>query len=158
MFKSSGRQRLLASRLIVSVYNAESGHSMPEKTVTSKNGNGNKDKPTSSDVNKASTVVKQFVVDCSREDYKPLMEQEVNGLTYRYVTNAKARFYDTYNRTFTAQDPILDPSQYDLREYVKEPMTLVQYLYVAVDAVIRVDLLSEKYDLSQGSVAHIVIL
>lgn len=38
---------------------------------------------------------------------------------------AKARFYDAYNRTFTAQNPILDPSQYDLREYVKEPMALV---------------------------------
>lgn len=50
-------------------------------------GNGNKDKPTSSDVNKTSTVVKQFVVDFSREDYKPLMEQEVNGLTYRYVNS-----------------------------------------------------------------------
>ena len=55
------------------------------------NGNGNKDKPTGSDVNTTSTVVKQFVVDFSREDYKPLMEQEVNGLTYRYVNSDKAR-------------------------------------------------------------------
>ena len=58
---------------------------------------------------------------------------------------AKARFYDAYNRTFTAQDPILDPSQYDLREYVKEPMALVQYLvqylYVRDNAVNRVDIL-----------------
>ena len=198
------------------------------------NGNGNKDKPTGSDVNKTSTVVKQFVVDFSRQDYKPLMEQEVNGLTYRYVNSdkarlsvvvqgiengssslldsrgelhayyhtdylgttdyltsavnskviswtyynewgeithnsvlkcgqreldlvkeyaphdydavldlyyAKARFYDAYNRTFTAQDPILDPSQYDLREYVKEPMALVQYLYVKANAVNWIDLL-----------------
>ena len=196
------------------------------------NGNGNKDKPTGSDIKKTSTVVKQFVVDFSREDYKPLMEQEVNGLTYRYVNSdkarlsvvvqgiengssslldsrgelhayyhtdylgttdyltsavnskviawtsynewgeithnavlkcgqreldlvkeyathdydavldlyyAKARFYDAYNRTFTAQDPILDPSQYDLREYVKEPMALVQYLYVRDNAVNWID-------------------
>lgn len=197
------------------------------------NGNGNKDKPTGSDVVKnTSTVVKQFVVDFSRQDYKPLMEQEVNGLTYRYVNSdkarlsvvvqgiengssslldsrgelhtyyhtdylgttdyltsavnskviawtsynewgeithnavlkcgqreldlvkeyathdydavldlyyAKARFYDAYNRTFTAQDPILDPSQYDLREYVKEPMALVQYLYVRANAVNWID-------------------
>ena len=52
---------------------------------------------------------------------------------------AKARFYDAYNRTFTAQDPILDPSQYDLREYVKEPMALVQYLYVRDNAVVFID-------------------
>ena len=196
--------------------------------------NGNKDKPTGSDVMNTSTVVKQFVVDFSRKDYKPLMEQEVNGLTYRYVNSdkarlsvvvqgiengsaslldsrgelhayyhtdylgttdyltsavnskaiawtsynewgeithnavlkcgqreldlvkeyathdydavldlyyAKARFYDAYNRTFTAQDPILDPSQYDLREYVKEPMALVQYLYVKANAVNWIDAL-----------------
>ena len=196
------------------------------------NGNGTQDKPTGSDVNKTSTVVKQFVVDFSREDYKPLMEQEVNGLTYRYVNSdkarlsvvvqgiengssslldangelhayyhtdylgttdyltsavnskviswtsynewgeithnavlkcgqreldlvkeyathdydavldlyyAKARFYDAYNRTFTAQDPVLDPSQYDLREYVKEPMALVQYLYVRDNAINAID-------------------
>lgn len=35
--------------------------------------NGNQDKPTGSDVKKTSTVVKQFVVDFSREDFKPLM-------------------------------------------------------------------------------------
>ena len=196
------------------------------------NGNETQDKPTGSDVKKTSTVVKEFVVDFSREDYKPLMEHEVNGLTYRYVNSdkarlsvvvqgietgssslldangelhayyhtdylgttdyltsavnskviswtsynewgeithnavlkcgkreldlvkeyathdydavldlyyAKARFYDAYNRTFTAQDPILDPSQYDLREYVKEPMALVQYLYVRDNAVNWID-------------------
>ena len=200
------------------------------------NGNDTQDKPTGSDVKKTSTVVKEFVVDFSREDYKPLMEHEVNGLTYRYVNSdkarlsvvvqgietgssslldekgelhayyhtdylgttdyltsavnskviswtsynewgeithnavlkcgkreldlvkeyathdydavldlyyAKARFYDAYNRTFTAQDPILDSSQYDLREYVKEPMALVQYLYVADNAIIFVDILGK---------------
>lgn len=35
-------------------------------------------------------MVKQFVVDFSREDYKPLMEQEVNDLTYQYVNSDKA--------------------------------------------------------------------
>ena len=199
---------------------------------------------TGSDVNKTSTVVKQFVVDFSREDYKPLMEQEVNGLTYRYVNSdkarlsvvvqgiengssslldangelpayyhtdylgttdyltsavnskviswtsynewgeithnavlkcgqreldlvkeyathdydavldlyyAKARFYDAYNRTFTAQDPILDPSQYDLREYVKEPMALVQYLYVRDNAVNWIDPSGEAWFDAQGN-------
>lgn len=202
------------------------------------NGNETQDKPTGSDVKKTSTVVKEFVVDFSREDYKPLMEHEVNGLTYRYVNSdkarlsvvvqgietgssslldekgelhayyhtdylgttdyltsavnskviswtsynewgeithnavlkcgkreldlvkeyathdydavldlyyAKARFYDAYNRTFTAQDPILDPSQYDLREYVKEPMALVQYLYVRDNAVNLIDILGLYY-------------
>ena len=201
------------------------------------NGNETQDKPTGSDVKKTSTVVKEFVVDFSREDYKPLMEHEVNGLTYRYVNSdkarlsvvvqgietgssslldangelhayyhadylgttdyltsavnskviswtsynewgeithnavlkcgkreldlvkeyathdydavldlyyAKARFYDAYNRTFTAQDPILDPSQYDMREYVKEPMALVQYLYVKANAVNWIDPLGLK--------------
>ena len=52
---------------------------------------------------------------------------------------AKARFYDADNRRFTAVDPILDPSQYDLREYVTDPMQLVQYLYVKDNAVNWID-------------------
>ena len=63
---------------------------------------------------------------------------------------AKARFYDADNRTFTAQDPILDPSQYDLREYVTDPMQLVQYLYVKDNAVNRLDPLGEIDYLTQG--------
>ena len=43
------------------------------------------DKPTGSDVNKTSTVVKQFVVDYTTETFEPLMEHEVNGLDYKYV-------------------------------------------------------------------------
>ena len=54
---------------------------------------------------------------------------------------AKARFYDADNRRFTAVDPILDPSRYDLREYVTDPMQLVQTLYVKDNAVNWVDLL-----------------
>ena len=45
----------------------------------------------SPELNKTSTVVKQFVVDFSSETYKPLMEHEVNGLDYRYVYSDKAR-------------------------------------------------------------------
>lgn len=51
----------------------------------------------------------------------------------------KARFYDADNRRFTAVDPILDPSRYDLREYVTDPMQLVQYLYVKDNAVNWID-------------------
>lgn len=58
---------------------------------------------------------------------------------------AKARFYDADNRRFVAVDPILDPSQYDLREYVTDPMQLVQYLYVKNNAVNWIDLLGEYY-------------
>lgn len=54
---------------------------------------------------------------------------------------AKAQFYDADNRRFAAIDPILDPSQYDLRQYAKEPMALVQYLYVKNNAVNWIDLL-----------------
>ena len=39
----------------------------------------------SPELNKTSTVVKQFVVDYTSETYEPLMEHEVNGLDYRYV-------------------------------------------------------------------------
>ena len=53
---------------------------------------------------------------------------------------AKARFYDADNRRFAAIDPILDPSQYDLREYVTDPMQLVQYLYVKDNAVNWIDM------------------
>lgn len=57
---------------------------------------------------------------------------------------AKARFYDADNRRFAAVDPILDPSQYDLREYVTDPMQLVQYLYVRDNAIILIDPLGES--------------
>ena len=39
----------------------------------------------SPELNKTSTVVKEFVVDYTTETHEPLMEHEVNGLDYRYV-------------------------------------------------------------------------
>ena len=190
----------------------------------------------SEELNKSSTVVKEFVVDYNTETFEPLMEHEVNGLDYKYVygndrlsvditsvTNsmsivengdhvrlyyhmdylgtadyltspvslkvtswthynewgeithnavlkcgqreldlvkryathdydnvldlyyAKARFYDADNRRFVAVDPILDPSQYDIREYVDDPMQMVQYLYVVNNPVLFVDLLGLYY-------------
>ena len=70
---------------------------------------------------------------------------EITYATHEYddVLNqfyAKARFYDADNRRFAAVDPILDPSQYDLREYVTDPMQLVQYLYVKDNAVNWIDM------------------
>lgn len=72
------------------------------------NGNETQDKPTGSDVKKTSTVVKEFVVDFSREDYKPLMEHEVNGLTYRYVNSDKARLSVVVQGIETGSSSLLD--------------------------------------------------
>ena len=52
---------------------------------------------------------------------------------------AKARFYDAENKRFVAQDPILNPAEYDIGSYVKDPMMLVQYLYVMDNAVNWID-------------------
>ena len=185
----------------------------------------------SPELNKTSTVVKQFVVDYTTETYEPLMEHEVNGLDYRYVYGndrlsvnitgvengsakliengnqirlyyhmdylgtadyltspvslkveswthynewgeithnavlkcgqreldlvkryathdydavldfyyAKARFYNADGRHFSAIDPILDPSLYDIKEYVNTPLQLVQYLYVVNNPLNEID-------------------
>ena len=56
---------------------------------------------------------------------------------------AKAQFYDAHDRRFTAVDTILDPSGYDLREYVRDPVQLVQYLYVQNRPLTHIDPLGE---------------
>ena len=75
---------------------------------------------------------------------------EITYATHEYddVLNqfyAKARMYDAENKRFTAGDSILDPSKYDLREYVTNPMQLVQYLYVSDNAIIFIDPLGESF-------------
>ena len=67
---------------------------------------------------------------------------------------AKARFYDTDNRRFTAVDPILDPAQYDLKAYANDPMQLVQYLYVKDNAVNYIDPLGLCFFDSKGNWRH----
>ena len=196
----------------------------------------------SPELNKTSTVVKQFVVDYTTETYEPLMEHEVNGLDYRYVYGndrlsvnitgvengsaklvenanqirlyyhmdylgtadyltspmtgkveswthynewgeithnavlkcgvreldlvkryathdydqvlgmyyAKARFYAPENRRFTAVDPILEPSQYDIKDYVNNPVHLVQYLYVSNNPIVYIDPLGLMNYLTQS--------
>ena len=52
---------------------------------------------------------------------------------------AKARFYDAEHRRFISLDPILIATEYDIREYVKKPTQLVQYLYVRNNPLIYVD-------------------
>ncbi|TWH78104.1 RHS repeat-associated core domain-containing protein [Sedimentibacter saalensis] len=185
----------------------------------------------SPELNKTSTVVKQFVLDYTSDTFEPLMEYEVNSLEYRYVYGndrlsvnitgvdtsagnlienvnqirlyyhmdylgtadyltspmtgkveswthynewgeithnavlkcgqreldmvkryathdydsvlsmyyAKARFYDAQNRRFASIDPILDGSVYDITDYAKDPVQLVQYLYVKNNPVIYID-------------------
>ena len=65
---------------------------------------------------------------------------------------AKARFYDAHDRRFTAVDPILDPSGYDLREYVSNPVQLVQYLYVENNPIIYIDPSGESIAAAVGTV------
>ncbi len=60
---------------------------------------------------------------------------EITYATHEYddVLNqfyAKARMYDAENKRFDAVDPILDPAEYSISNYVSDPMMLVQYLYV----------------------------
>ena len=71
---------------------------------------------------------------------------------------AKARFYDADNRRFAAVDPILDPSWYDLREYVTDPMQLVQCLYVKNNAVLLIDELGLKALLPYPGMIHSAVM
>lgn len=52
---------------------------------------------------------------------------------------AKARFYDADNRRFAAVDPILNPAEYSISNYVSDPMMLVQYLYVRNNSINWID-------------------
>ena len=67
---------------------------------------------------------------------------------------AKARFYDAHDRRFTAADPILDPSGYDLREYVENPVQLVQYLYVGNEPLDYIDPLGLCFFDKDGNWRH----
>ena len=228
---------------------ADSGIMLLASSNKDHSGKKPSDKPTGSDVKKTSTVVKEFVVDYTTETHEPLMEHEVNGLTYRYVYGndrlsvnitgvengsskliengnqirlyyhmdylgtadyltspltgkveswthynewgeithnavlkcgqreldlvkryathdfdavlnqyyAKARFYDAENRHFTAMDPILDPSQYSIKEYVDEPVQLVQYLYVSNNPIVYIDF-SGKWTAAIGANAAVAFI
>ena len=69
---------------------------------------------------------------------------EITYATHEYddVLNqfyAKARMYDAVNKRFDAVDPILNPAEYSISNYVSDPMMLVQYLYVKDNAVNWID-------------------
>ena len=71
------------------------------------------------------------------------------GHEYDAVLNlyfAKARFYDAENRRFISMDPV--------KGSVKDPISMVQYLYVKNAPLIYTDPTGEKYSLAQGTVAH----
>ena len=76
---------------------------------------------------------------------------EITYATHEYddVLNqfyAKARMYDAENKRFTAVDPILNPAEYSISNYVSDPMMLVQYLYVADNAVTYIDITGQSFD------------
>ncbi len=56
---------------------------------------------------------------------------------------AKARFYDPETRRFMAVDPILNPVEYAVSDYLLQPMQLVQYLYVLDNPINDIDLSGE---------------
>ena len=76
---------------------------------------------------------------------------EITYATHEYddVLNqfyAKARMYDADNKRFAAIDPILNPAEYSISNYVSDPMMLVQYLYVADNAVTYIDITGQSFD------------
>ena len=76
---------------------------------------------------------------------------EITYATHEYddVLNqfyAKARMYDAENKRFTAVDPILNPAEYSISNYVSDPMMLVQYLYVRDNAVTYIDITGQSFD------------
>ena len=71
---------------------------------------------------------------------------EITYATHEYddVLNqfyAKARMYDADNKRFAAIDPILNPAEYSISNYVSDPMMLVQYLYAKNNPIRWIDLL-----------------
>lgn len=75
---------------------------------------------------------------------------EITYATHEYddVLNqfyAKARMYDAESKRFTAMDPVLDASQYDLRQNTNDAAQLIQYLYARNNPINLIDLLGLYY-------------
>ena len=92
------------------------------------------------DYNEWGEITHNAVLKCGQRELDLVKEYATHDfdsvLTMYY---AKARFYDADNRRFTAVDPILDPSQYAIADYVSEVHQLNQYLYVMDNAVNGID-------------------
>ena len=85
---------------------------------------------------------------------------EITYATHEYddVLNqfyAKARMYDAVNKRFDAVDPILNPAEYSISNYVSDPMMLVQYLYAKNNPIRWIDLLGlTSIPFVDGILAH----
>ena len=85
---------------------------------------------------------------------------EITYATHEYddVLNqfyAKARMYDADNKRFAAIDPILNPAEYSISNYVSDPMMLVQYLYAKNNPIRWIDLLGlTSMPFVDGILAH----
>ena len=85
---------------------------------------------------------------------------EITYATHEYddVLNqfyAKARMYDAENKRFAAIDPILNPAEYSISNYVSDPMMLVQYLYAKNNPIRWIDLLGlTSIPFVDGILAH----
>ena len=85
---------------------------------------------------------------------------EITYATHEYddVLNqfyAKARMYDAENKRFDAIDPILNPAEYSISNYVSDPMMLVQYLYAKNNPIRWIDLLGlTSIPFVDGILAH----
>lgn len=58
--------------------------------------------------------------------------------------------YDPADRRLTSMDPVLNPVEYDLRQYVTHPVQFVQYQYVTNNPLIYVDPLGLMLDRGGG--------
>ena len=85
---------------------------------------------------------------------------EITYATHEYVDvlnqfYAKARMYDAENKRFAAIDPILNPAEYSISNYVSDPMMLVQYLYAKNNPIRWIDLLGlTSIPFVDGILAH----